>query len=381
MKLFDTRSGDTRELIAGHTIRLYVCGITPYDATHLGHAFTYVMFDVLIRTLEHQGHRVRHVRNVTDVDDDMLRTARERGVDYLQLAATETARFDQDMLALGCRPADVAPRATESVDAIITAVRGLLRRNSAYVLDDGRIYFDVARAPSFGELSGLGRDEMLRQFADKGGDPEAEGKRDPLDFLLWQPGTPGEPTWPSPWGPGRPGWHIECSVMAMEHLGPVIDLHGGGNDLVFPHHEAEIQQSEHLTQQGPFARFWLHTGMVGLDGEKMSKSLGNLVFVRDLLDRVERPVVRSYLLSHHYRTTWSYSEDELQQACQRHKRWHAAAAIGGRDEATEDACWDALNDDLDTPHVLGLMDGLASTGHGESLRRVAAVLGIDLTHT
>jgi L-cysteine:1D-myo-inositol 2-amino-2-deoxy-alpha-D-glucopyranoside ligase len=169
--------------------------------------------------------------------------------------------------------------------------------------------------------------------------------------------------------------------MAMEHLGPVIDLHGGGNDLVFPHHEAEIQQSEHLTQQGPFARFWLHTGMVGLDGEKMSKSLGNLVFVRDLLDRVERPVVRSYLLSHHYRTTWSYSEDELQQACQRHKRWHVAAAIGGRDEGTEDACWNALNDDLDTPLVLGLMDGLASTGHGGSLRRVAAVLGIDLTHT
>jgi L-cysteine:1D-myo-inositol 2-amino-2-deoxy-alpha-D-glucopyranoside ligase len=381
MKLFDTRSGDTREFIAGHTVRLYVCGITPYDATHLGHAFTYVAFDVLIRTLEHQGHPVRHVRNVTDVDDDILRTARERGVDFLELAATETARFDQDMVALGCRPPDVEPRATESIDAIITAVRGLLKRGSAYVLDDGRIYFDVAQAPSFGELSRLGRDEMLRQFADKGGDPEAEGKRDPLDFLLWQPGAANEPTWPSPWGPGRPGWHIECSAMAMEHLGPVLDLHGGGSDLVFPHHEAEIQQSEHLTQQGPFARFWVHTGMVGLDGEKMSKSLGNLVFVRDLLDRVEGPVLRSYLVSHHYRATWSYSEDELQQACQRYKRWHAAAEIGGRDRANEDACWNALDDDLDTPHVLGLMDGLASTGHGESLRRVAAVLGIDLTHT
>jgi L-cysteine:1D-myo-inositol 2-amino-2-deoxy-alpha-D-glucopyranoside ligase len=381
MKLFDTRSGDTRDLIAGHTVRMYVCGITPYDATHLGHAFTYVVFDVLIRALERLGHRVRHVRNVTDVDDDILRTARERRVDYLALAADETARFDQDMRALGCRPPDVAPRATDTVDAIVTAVRGLLQRGSAYVLDDGRVYFDVACAPSFGDLSGLDRDEMLRQFADKGGDPDAAGKRDRLDFLLWQPSAPDEPAWPSPWGDGRPGWHIECSVMAMEHLGPVIDLHGGGNDLVFPHHEAEIQQSEHLTGQGPFARFWLHTGMVGLDGEKMSKSLGNLVFVRDLLDRVEAPVLRTYLLSHHYRSTWSYHDDELQQSCARHKSWHSAAAIGTRDEAVEAACWEALADDLDTPRVLGLMDGLASSGHGESLRRVAEVLGIDLTHT
>jgi L-cysteine:1D-myo-inositol 2-amino-2-deoxy-alpha-D-glucopyranoside ligase len=381
MKLFDTRSGDMRELIAGHTVRMYVCGITPYDATHLGHAFTYVAFDVLIRALERRGHRVRHVRNVTDVDDDILRAARERGVDYLELAATETTRFDQDMLALGCRPPDVAPRATESVDAIVTAVRGLLARGSAYVLDDGRVYFDVARAPTFGDLSGLDRDEMLRQFAEKGGDPEAGDKRDALDFLLWQPSAPDEPAWPSPWGPGRPGWHIECSVMAMEHLGAVIDLHGGGKDLVFPHHEAEIQQSEHLTGQGPFARFWLHTGMVGLDGEKMSKSSGNLVFVRDLLDRVEGPVVRTYLLSHHYRSTWSHHDDELQQSCDRRKRWHAAAAIGGRDEAIEAACWEALANDLDTPRVLALMDGLASGGHGASLRAVAAVMGIDLTHT
>ena len=380
MKLFDTRSRDIRELIAGHTVRIYVCGITPYDATHLGHAVTYTAVDVLIQALERRGHRVRHVRNVTDVDDDILRTARERGVDYLELAAAETARFDQDMLALGCRPPDVAPRATESVEAIVTAVRGLLARDMAYVLDDGRVYFDVARAPSFGALSGLDRDEMLRQFAEKGGDPDAAGKRDELDFLLWQPAASGEPAWPSPWGAGRPGWHIECSVMAMEHLGPVIDLHGGGNDLVFPHHEAEIQQSEHLTQQRPFARIWLHTGMVGLDGEKMSKSLGNLVFVRDLLDRFEGPVVRTYLLSHHYRTTWSHQDDELQQSCDRHKRWHAAAAIGGRDEKVEAACWEALDDDLDTPRVLELMDGLAASGHGMSLRTVAAVLGIDLTH-
>jgi L-cysteine:1D-myo-inositol 2-amino-2-deoxy-alpha-D-glucopyranoside ligase len=379
MKLFDTRRADTRELIAGHTVRLYVCGITPYDATHLGHASTYVTFDVLIRTLEHLGHRVRYVRNITDVDDDILRVARERDVDYLDLAAAEAARFDQDTRALGCRAPDVEPRATETVEAIVTAVRGLVTLGSGYVLDDGRVYFDVASAHSFGELSKLDHDEMLRQFAAKGGDPDAQGKRAALDFLMWQPSGEGEPAWPSPWGPGRPGWHIECSVMAMEHLGPVIDVHGGGNDLVFPHHEAEIAQSEHLTGQGPFARFWLHTGMVGLDGEKMSKSVGNLVFVRDLLDRVEGAVVRSYLLAHHYRSDWSYSDEHLQRAAERYKRWHAAAAIGGRDEAAEQACWHALEDDLDTPRVLGLLDGLASTGHGESLRHVGAVLGIDLT--
>jgi L-cysteine:1D-myo-inositol 2-amino-2-deoxy-alpha-D-glucopyranoside ligase len=379
MKLFDTRRAGVRELIAGQTVRLYVCGITPYDATHLGHAATYVTFDVLIRVLEHLGHRVRYVRNITDVDDDILRVARERGVDYLELAAAETARFDQDMRAVGCRTPDVEPRATETVEAIITAVRGLLARGSAYVLADGRVYFDVATAPGFGALSKLNRDEMLRQFAAKGGDPDAQGKRDALDFLLWQPSGAGEPAWPSPWAPGRPGWHIECSVMAMEHLGSVIDIHGGGTDLIFPHHEAEIVQSEHLTGQGPFAQFWIHTGMVGLDGEKMSKSVGNLVFVRDLLDRVEGAVVRCYLLGHHHRSDWSYSDEHLLQAAERYKRWHAAAAIGGREHGIEQACWDALRDDLDTPRVLSLMDELAATRQGESLRRVGAVLGINLT--
>jgi L-cysteine:1D-myo-inositol 2-amino-2-deoxy-alpha-D-glucopyranoside ligase len=378
MRLFDTRSGGARELITGHTVRLYVCGITPYDAAHLGHAATYVAFDVLVRALEHLGRRVLYVRNVTDVDDDILRTARERGVDYLELAEHETARFDQALAALRCRAPDVAPRATRTVPAILTAIEGLCARGAAYALDDGRVYLDVGRASDFGALSRLGRDEMLRQFAEKGGDPEAPGKDDALDMLLWQPSADDEPSWPSPWGPGRPGWHIECSVMAMEHLGSVIDIHGGGDDLIFPHHEAEILQSESLTGQAPFARFWMHTGMVGLDGEKMSKSGGNLVFVRDLLERVEGQVIRAYLLSHHYRTTWSHSDDELQQACDRVKRWQAAAPLGGRDEAAERACWNALADDLDTPEVLGLMDGLASTGHGESLRRVGAVLGYDL---
>jgi L-cysteine:1D-myo-inositol 2-amino-2-deoxy-alpha-D-glucopyranoside ligase len=378
MKLFDTRSGERRTLVAGHTVRLYVCGITPYDATHLGHASTYVAFDVLVRALEHHGHRVRYVRNVTDVDDDILRTARERGVDYLDLAESETARFDQDLRALGCREPDLAPRATETVPAIVTAVAGLVERGAAYALDDGRVYFEIGVAPSFGQLSRLDRDRMLEQFAEKGGDPGATGKRDALDFLLWQPAREGEPHWPSPWGEGRPGWHIECSVMAMEHLGGVIDIHGGGNDLVFPHHEAEIAQSEHLTGQGPFARFWLHTGMVGLDDVKMSKSLGNLVFVRDLLDRVEGTALRAYLLSHRYRDAWSYSDDELQAATDRVKRWQAAAATDGEDADGQRQVLAAIDDDLDTPTALAALDGLADGGHGASLRRAAAVLGFDL---
>ena len=380
MRLFDTRTGDTRELIAGHTVRLYVCGITPYDATHLGHAFTYVVFDVLLRALERRGHRVRHVRNVTDVDDDILRVANERGVDYLEMAESETARFDQDMRALGVRPPDVAPRATQTIEPIITAVEGLIARRSAYALQDGRVYFDIAAAGDrFGLLSRLDRAQMLEQFAEKGGDPQAPAKRDPLDFLLWQPSADPAASWASPWGDGRPGWHIECSVMAMEHLGSVIDVHGGGNDLIYPHHEAEILQSEHLTQQGPFARFWVHTGMVALEDVKMSKSLHNLVFVRDLLDRVEGAVIRCYLLAHHYRSSWSYRDEELDAAGERLKRWQAAAAFGGVDADAEQACWDALEDDLATPRVLELMDDLAASGHGASLRRVGAVLGFQLT--
>jgi L-cysteine:1D-myo-inositol 2-amino-2-deoxy-alpha-D-glucopyranoside ligase len=378
MRLFDTRSRAPVDVVAGRTVRLYVCGITPYDAAHLGHAFTYVTFDVLVRYLEHLGHRVRHVRNVTDVDDDILRTARELGVDYLELAAEETAKFDRELATLGCRPPDVEPRATQVVPAIQVAVRGLLRRGHAYALDDGRVYFDIASAPRFGALSRLDSDEMLRQFAEKGGDPEAEGKRHPLDFLLWQPSAADEPAWDSDWGPGRPGWHIECSVMAMEELGPTIDIHGGGADLVFPHHEAEIAQSEQLTVQAPFARWWLHTGMVGLDGTKMSKSLGNLVFTGDLLERHEPGAVRRYLLEHHYREDWDYDADELLAAGNGFKRWVDAAAGDRTDQAAVEAFHAAMTDDLDTPRAIAAVDAAAAHGAGATVRDLTALLGFVL---
>ena len=378
MRLYDTRARRPREVVAGHTIRLYVCGITPYDAAHLGHAFTYVSFDVLVRYLTHLGHRVLHVRNVTDVDDDILRTARERGVDFRELAERETEKFDRELERLGCLPPDAAPRATEVIPAIRTAVRGLLTNGYAYALDDGRVYFDINRAPRFGALSQLDREEMLRQFAEKGGDPEAVGKRDPLDFLLWQPSGADEPAWDSAWGPGRPGWHIECSVMAMEELGPTIDMHGGGSDLVFPHHEAEIVQAEHLTGQSPFSRWWLHTGMVGLAGTKMSKSLGNLVFKSDLLERYEPGALRRYLLTHHYRSSWDFDETALLDAAHAYKQWTDAAGRDGHDARAVAAFHEAMADDLDVPRALEAVDAAAERGAGATVRDLAGLLGVTI---
>jgi L-cysteine:1D-myo-inositol 2-amino-2-deoxy-alpha-D-glucopyranoside ligase len=385
MRLFDTRTGAPVDLIAGHTIRLYVCGITPYDSAHLGHAFTYVVFDALVRVLEHRGHRVRYARNVTDVDDDILRKARELGMDYLDLAEREMARFDRGLAALGCRVPDAEPRATATVPAMVTAIEGLLARGSAYALPDGRVYFDVGAAPRFGDLSRLDRPTMLEEFAEKGGDPEASGKRDALDFLLWQPSAPDEPSWagprPTPAGeplPGRPGWHIECSVMAMEELGSTIDLHGGGRDLVFPHHEAEIVQAEHLTGQAPFARWWLHVGMVALDGTKMSKSLGNLVFVPDLLERTEPEAVRRLLLGHHYRSDWTYDDGELDDAVTSWKRWRAAAGTTGERPDLAAEFHAAIDDDFDTPRALNALDAMAAEAAGVTLRDCAGALGFDI---
>lgn len=381
MRLFDTRRGVHDAFAPGRTVRVYVCGITPYDSTHLGHAFTYTAFDALVRYLEHLGHEVRYCRNVTDLDDDIVRKARELGTTIETLAHREVARLDADLSALGLREPDVVPWATESVPAIIWAVKGLLDRGAAYALDDGRVYFDTGAAgEDFGALSGLGRERMLEEFAEKGGDPEAPNKRDPLDFLLWQPSAEGEPSWPTSFSavPGRPGWHIECSVMAAEELGNTIDVHGGGRDLIFPHHEAEILQAEYLTGQAPFARYWLHTGMVGLDGEKMSKSVGNLVFVSDLLERYEPMAVRRYLLSKHYREDWSFDESELADSATAVKRWTEAADRGDTDEELAAAFDAAMADDLDTPGAVAALDQMAQRGAGETLRGCAGVLGFPL---
>ena len=378
MQLYDTRARAVRDFRAGATVRLYVCGITPYDSAHLGHAFTYVAFDVLSRYLEHLGHRVLLVRNVTDVDDDILRKARELGEDYLELGRREVVRFDRDLARLGVRPPHAVPLATQTVPAMVTGIGILVDQGDAYALADGRVYFDVRRSGRFGELSGLPPDRMLEEFAEKGGDPDAPGKRDPLDFLLWQPSADDEPAWPSPWGPGRPGWHIECSVMIAEELGSVIDIHGGGRDLIFPHHSAEILQAEAMSGQAPFVRLWMHTGMVALDGTKMSKSLGNLVFVEDLLERYEPGAVRRYFLEHHYRSDWTFDDAQLEQSAAALKVWQKAAGSAATHDDLEQRFAAALAADLDTPAAVAVLDEMARAGAGASLRTAARILGFDL---
>ena len=376
-------------------VTLYVCGITPYDTTHLGHAFTYTVADVLVRHLENQGMTVRYVQNVTDIDDDILKKAAEVGEDWRVLGNRWTAHFIRDMQAMNIRPPDHYPRATDVISEIVTAVGVLVARGLAYV-SGGGVYYSVEAWPSFGRLSHLPRSDMLSVANERGNRPDDPRKRHPLDFVLWQPHAPGEPSWDSPWGPGRPGWHIECSVMSTRFLGPALDFHSGGADLVFPHHECEIAQSEPLTGHSPFVRFWLHTAMVEHDGEKMSKSLGNLVMVRDLLKQWSADTLRLYLARHHYRRSWSHDAGDLAQADRLAQHVRAAATVsGGGGEAldgtgAEASFTAAMNDDLDTQSALvrleGLADEIVAAARADRdvraaqalLRRLARVFGLRL---
>ena len=292
---------------------MYSCGITPYDAAHLGHAAVYVYFDMLQRVLRDLGHETRVVRNVTDVDDDILRKARELGVHYLDLAAEEMARFDAEMALLNLLPVWSEPRATSAIPEILSLIGAALDRGFAYE-SGGSVYFSVSSFGSFGEVSHYDRARMLELAAEHGGNPGDPNKREPLDFVLWQPSLPDEPAWESQWGPGRPGWHIECSALALRELGETIDIHGGGRDLVFPHHECETAQSESVTGQ-QFVRLWFHVGLVGLDGTKMSKSLGNLVFVGDLCKEWDPAAVRLALLAHHYRGGLGLADERGHAGC------------------------------------------------------------------
>jgi L-cysteine:1D-myo-inositol 2-amino-2-deoxy-alpha-D-glucopyranoside ligase len=379
MRLYDTARQAVVPFEPGPLVTLYSCGITPYDAAHLGHAAVYLTFDILQRRLRDLGHDTRCVRNVTDVDDDILRKARELGVHYLDLAAEEIARFDADMSTLGLIPAWSEPRATSAIPDILTLIAAVLDSGHAYQ-SGGSVYFDVSTFGRFGELSHLDAAAMLPLAADNGGNPGDPNKRNPLDFVLWQPSLPDEPSWESRWGPGRPGWHIECSALALRELGETVDLHGGGRDLVFPHHECETAQSESVTGQ-PFVRHWLHVGLVGLDGTKMSKSLGNLVFVGDLLERWQAVAIRTALLAHHYRTDWEWTADDMPTAAARLEAWRKATPSeqpggdGGEDRALE-AVRSALDDDLDTPAAVAALDDLAD--QGIPVDRGAELLGITL---
>jgi L-cysteine:1D-myo-inositol 2-amino-2-deoxy-alpha-D-glucopyranoside ligase len=336
------------------TLTLYVCGVTPYDSGHMGHAFTFSMFDVLVRFVESSGVRVRYVQNVTDIDDPLFERARRDKEDWKLLAERETAVHVRDMTALGWRPPDVMPRVSEEIGRIKTAATKLHASGYAYRTD--ALYFDVSRYRGYGNLSHRSRQSMLRKLREEGllGTVGPGAKRDALDFPLWRSSAPDEPSWPSKFGPGRPGWHIECSAMAMRYLGEQIDIHGGGRDLKFSHHESERAQSESLTGKRPFAKAWVHTGLVRYEGRKMSKSLGNLVKVSQALTRAPAAAVRIYLVSHRYQRDWDFEWAGLARSARLIERARAVLKQEGGEAspALIDEFNSALADDLDTPRAV-----------------------------
>jgi L-cysteine:1D-myo-inositol 2-amino-2-deoxy-alpha-D-glucopyranoside ligase len=396
MRLFDTLSQREQALRPlGDRVTLYVCGITPYDTTHLGHAFLNVVYDTLVRVLRWQGQAVEYVQNVTDIDDDILRKAREVGMAWDELGARETERYLKDLRALNVAMPDHYVRASDEIGTIITLTEKLLAAGLAYERD-GWVYYSVRNDPGFGKLADaggyIGYDSWLKTANERGNFPDDARKRDPLDFVLWQAQQPDEPAWPSPWGPGRPGWHIECSAMSTARLGPRIDIHGGGADLVFPHHTCEIAQSENATGRRPFVDIWMHVAMVRQDGEKMSKSLGNLTRVAELLPIYSGAAIRLLLLGYHYRDSWEYHPEAMTRAAERLRRWQAAAAVApeatGMDAAARDAFAAALNDDLRTPAALAVLEGLAERAiiradptAAATLRALADVVGVSLVAT
>ena len=392
MRIYDTAQRSIVEMEFDDHVGMYVCGITPYDATHLGHAATYLAYDLLIRRLEDMGHTVTLVRNYTDVDDSILPKAAELGEHYLSLAEREIDRFEADMAALRTRPAAHEPRATRSIDAMIAMISRLLDAGHAYVSAD-RVFFDVTTFPDFGKLSGYSAERMTELASERGGTPDDPRQRNPLDFVLWQASADGEPSWPSPFGPGRPGWHIECSAMGYAALGETIDIHGGGGDLVFPHHECEVAQSEAL-HGTPLARYWVHAALVSYQGHKMSKSLGNLVFISDLRARIDPRAIRLALMAHHYRTEWEWFDSEGLTA-QRDLDTLVAAA-GGTSAAARPGEGSSgllaevqavLDDDLNAPMArTALLDAAAAVESGAAgatlrgeLVAAAALCGIDLS--
>jgi L-cysteine:1D-myo-inositol 2-amino-2-deoxy-alpha-D-glucopyranoside ligase len=415
--LHDTATGALLASAEGRPARMYVCGITPYDATHIGHAATYVAFDLLNRAWRDAGHDVRYVQNVTDVDDPLLERAAATGVDWKVLAAEQTDLFAADMAALSVLPPQHYIGAVEGIPLVIGAVEQLLAAGHAYRVDaadgepGGDVYFSVHADPGFGSISHLDPARQLAEFTERGGDPDRAGKRDPLDCLLWRVHRPDEPSWDGgTLGPGRPGWHIECTTIALRHLGMGFDVQGGGADLAFPHHEMGAAEGHLLTGQRPYARIYAHAGLVGLDGHKMSKSRGNLVFVSRLrADGVEPAAIRLAILAHHYRTDWEWTARGLTDAVDRLARWrraatatHAATATAtdtasdtdpapteeaheaaALEEATLAAVRERLADDLDAPGAIAAIDAWAAAGSGGATTglvpaAVDALLGVRL---
>lgn len=393
LRLFDTASGEVKPTEPGQVARMYVCGITPYDATHLGHAATYLAFDLVHRVWLDNGHQVHYVQNVTDIDDPLLERAERDNEDWVVLGMRETALFREDMEALRILPPADFIGAVEAIPEIVEAVGKLLASGAAYRVDDEYpdIYFRHQVSGRFGYESNYDSQTMSQLFAERGGDPDRPGKEHPLDALLWRAARPGEPSWDSELGPGRPGWHLECSVIALNRLGLGFDVQGGGSDLIFPHHEFSAAHAECLSGSYPFAKHYCHTGMIGLDGEKMSKSKGNLVFVSRLRgDRVDPMAIRLALLSGHYRSDRSWTADVLTEGTARLARWRQAVALQSAPEAQPviDRVRERLADDLDTAQALRAVDDWAEealagsgsdTGAPQLIKdAVDALLGVEL---
>ncbi len=357
LRIFNTLGHSLQifEPIKSREVNMYVCGITPYDTTHLGHAFTYIFFDVLIRYLTFQGNKVKYVQNVTDIDDDILRKANETEQHWKELGKYWTDLFLKDMGELNWIKPNPYILATSSIPGIIQMVTSLITHGFAYETN-GTIYFEVSKFGKYGKLGNYGREEMIKLSSERGADPKDPNKRNPLDFILWQKAKAGEPTWDSPWGEGRPGWHIECSAMSEEHLGPQIDIHGGGDDLIFPHHESEIAQTESFTGVAPFVKYWLHTGSVFYKSEKMSKSLGNLIMVSELLKKYSANSIRLLLLSHQWNKPWEFNMEQLDEAKKRMKDLEKGigSSVKGKGRIDSDFL-EAMDDNLNTPKALEIL--------------------------
>ncbi|NNH69149.1 cysteine--1-D-myo-inosityl 2-amino-2-deoxy-alpha-D-glucopyranoside ligase [Nocardia uniformis] len=394
LRLFDTADRQVRPVTPGKTATMYVCGITPYDATHLGHAATYLTFDLVNRLLRDAGHDVRFVQNVTDVDDPLFERARRDGIDWQELGTREIDLFREDMAALRVVPPAHYIGAIESVQEVVEMVDKLLASGAAYTVDDRQypdIYFRHDATEQFGYESGYDRATMERFFAERGGDPDRPGKRDPIDPLIWRAARADEPSWPAPFGAGRPGWHIECAAIALNRIGSEFDIQGGGSDLIYPHHEYSAAHAEALVAGRRFARHYVHAGLIGLDGEKMSKSRGNLVFVSTLRRSGTDPAaIRLGLFAGHYRQDREWSDQVLADALARLDRWRAAAALTSGPAATDTVARlrQHLADDLDTPKALAAVDSWAeqamnyggpdSAASGLIRDAVDALLGINL---
>ena len=394
IKVFNTLSGQKEEFTPqGNVVMMYVCGVTPYDDCHIGHAMSYIVFDVIRRYLEFRGYQVKHVQNFTDVDDKIINRANQLGIAPGALAERFIASYFADMDALNIKRADIYPKATEEIAKIIEVIKGLVDKGYAYKAE-GDVYFRVKSDKDYGKLSHQDLDALQSGARVEVGSE----KEHPLDFTLWKAAKPGEPWWDSPWGKGRPGWHIECSAMSLKYLGETLDIHGGGRDLIFPHHENEIAQSESFTGSSPFVKYWLHNGLVQLGDEKMSKSLGNLVTVKEILERFNPDALRLFILSSHYRSPVSFSMEGLEAAEKGVERLRQAArgeGDSGKAGAIDTGTWrqrfvDAMDDDFNTAQALAVLFDLAreinrlhSEGYDvepaqQTLLELAGILGLTL---